>query len=540
MKKVTLLLSLIMVFLSFGSADAQVRIIAVDTDADQITLKNFGDAAVDVFSYQICTLASRYDSVHTLTASTDLILGPDEELVLNRELHADTSDVALYSNADNFGSAANIVDFMQYGSGGNGRESVAVAAGIWTAGEYVTGGSPFTYIGDGKENGASSWEGTLFGNVRIFLVDAINNQITLKNFGNDSVDVSNYQICNLKSYAPVSILTDSSLTLAPGQQLVLNHEIHTDTSDVALYSNSRNFGSAENLVDFMQFGSGGNGRESVAVEAGIWTAGEYVKGGSPFTYTGDGDQNGASYWEGTLAGNVRIIFVDSINDQITLKNFGNIPVDVSSYQICTLASRYDSVHTLTESTDLILDPDDELVLNREINADTSDVALYSNADNFSSADNIVDFMQFGSSGNGRDSVAVAAGIWNADEFVGGNSPFTYTGNGNQNGASYWEGTVVSNEDEGFNTMPDEISLSQNFPNPFNPSTNISFTITEPGFVSLAVYDVLGRQVGLLVNETKPIGEFTVSFDARDLSSGLYIYQLRTAGTVINRQMTLIK
>jgi hypothetical protein len=75
--------------------------------------------------------------------------------------------------------------------------------------------------------------------------------------------------------------------------------------------------------------------------------------------------------------------------------------------------------------------------------------------------------------------------------------------------------------------PKQFSLEQNYPNPFNPSTSIKFNLPERGFVNLAVFDVLGREVEVLINETKEAGAYEITFDAKNLTSGIYFYQLRT-------------
>lgn len=69
------------------------------------------------------------------------------------------------------------------------------------------------------------------------------------------------------------------------------------------------------------------------------------------------------------------------------------------------------------------------------------------------------------------------------------------------------------------------NLSQNYPNPFNPSTVISYRLPVIGFVTLKVYDILGREVATLVNEEKPAGEYEVEFNGTNLPSGIYFYQL---------------
>ncbi len=97
---------------------------------------------------------------------------------------------------------------------------------------------------------------------------------------------------------------------------------------------------------------------------------------------------------------------------------------------------------------------------------------------------------------------------------------------------------VSNQYE--NDIPASTELSQNYPNPFNPATTISYAIEKQGKVSLKVYDITGRLVQTLVDERKSAGKYTVSFDAANLASGLYLYRLQTEGSVLIRKMTLIK
>lgn len=97
-----------------------------------------------------------------------------------------------------------------------------------------------------------------------------------------------------------------------------------------------------------------------------------------------------------------------------------------------------------------------------------------------------------------------------------------------------------NVDDVGKIIVDGYSLSQNYPNPFNPSTKINFSLVEKGFVTLKVYDMLGKEIATLVNEEKAAGEHTVNFDASNLSSGMYIYQLNVNGVRITNKMTLMK
>ncbi len=89
-------------------------------------------------------------------------------------------------------------------------------------------------------------------------------------------------------------------------------------------------------------------------------------------------------------------------------------------------------------------------------------------------------------------------------------------------------------------IPSKFELSQNYPNPFNPSTNLEFGISELGFVSMKVYDASGKEVASLVNEVKPAGYYSVSFNGASLSSGIYFYTLSAGNFISTKRMILLK
>jgi len=101
-----------------------------------------------------------------------------------------------------------------------------------------------------------------------------------------------------------------------------------------------------------------------------------------------------------------------------------------------------------------------------------------------------------------------------------------------------DATATSNE-SGLE-QPKEIGLSQNYPNPFNPTTSISFNLPEATDVTLSVYNMLGQKVAVLLNGPRTAGEHTIAFDASSLSSGVYMYRLKSGSMTIMKKMTLLK
>ncbi len=97
--------------------------------------------------------------------------------------------------------------------------------------------------------------------------------------------------------------------------------------------------------------------------------------------------------------------------------------------------------------------------------------------------------------------------------------------------------IVSVENE---KIPIEYALQQNYPNPFNPTTTIKYQIPELSFVTIKVYDVLGNEIAILVNEEKAVGSYEVEFDGNQLTSGIYFYTLAAGSFRESKKMILLK
>ena len=89
-------------------------------------------------------------------------------------------------------------------------------------------------------------------------------------------------------------------------------------------------------------------------------------------------------------------------------------------------------------------------------------------------------------------------------------------------------------------LPTQFALAQNFPNPFNPSTTIRFAMPSAGFVTLKVFDVLGREIATLIRERVAAGEYSVPWNAVSCASGVYYYKLETANAVLVKKMILLR
>ncbi len=109
-----------------------------------------------------------------------------------------------------------------------------------------------------------------------------------------------------------------------------------------------------------------------------------------------------------------------------------------------------------------------------------------------------------------------------------------------NGVWYREISDLTDVNFGNSQRENGFILEQNYPNPFNPTTTISYHISQPGLVNLKIYDMLGREVTVLVDAEKPAGRYSIEFDGSKLASGIYIYQLRVNDYLTSKKMLLLK
>ena len=143
-----------------------------------------------------------------------------------------------------------------------------------------------------------------------------------------------------------------------------------------------------------------------------------------------------------------------------------------------------------------------------------------------------------------DGILAGLGLNPGDSVVGKWAVWAFLNGDSLKSAQTFNITFKRNNPTGINQVGTEIpasfALSQNFPNPFNPSTTIKFSVPKNGFVNLKVYDLAGKEVSNLINENLIAGNYEASFDGSNLTSGVYFYRLQANGFTETKRMTLIK
>jgi ligand-binding sensor domain-containing protein len=147
---------------------------------------------------------------------------------------------------------------------------------------------------------------------------------------------------------------------------------------------------------------------------------------------------------------------------------------------------------------------------------------------------------FLSTNNGRSWTAASAGLtnkWVWSLAVSGTNLFAGT-----YGGGLWRRSLSQLVDVKLASreVPAEFTLAQNFPNPFNPSTTIKYELPKASDVRLSVFDILGREVSVLVNERRDAGVHEEKFDGSNLASGLYLYRLQARDFVQTRKLLLVR
>lgn len=130
--------------------------------------------------------------------------------------------------------------------------------------------------------------------------------------------------------------------------------------------------------------------------------------------------------------------------------------------------------------------------------------------------------------------------YNYLDFIGKLNAWAYfTGSGIHTTTGGDSNFVTSIKNNSISKLPDKYKLYQNYPNPFNSNTNIEFQMLIPGFSKIKLYDISGKEVKTLINESKPAGTYSVRFDSGSLTSGIYFYSLIVDGIVVETKKAIL-
>jgi len=375
-----------------------------------VELFNNGNTAIDAADYFLCLGPGTYRRIGDLETVGNTNVAPGAYLTIAYEMPNTAAGLGLYINNTGFGDPSTLADFVQWGAAGSARETVAVTAGIWTAGEFVevSGDAANSIIFDGEGNGAINWaetttvtigeenvltlpvelrESIVFNEVQYGERDLVE----LYNNGDLPVDLSNYWLClGPGTYQQIGNLEplSGSVQLEPGAFLVLPYSMPDDQAGLGLYS-ANQFANPEAIMDFVQYGASGSAREEVAVAAGIWTAGDFVPtvrlGSFSMEYDGEGDastdwseeinpslgfanatQNTTTIFDITISNVINYLNVHTFTDRTLISDgtsVGRGPLNDADFQYqiefqAVPGTRFTPVTMMGNSNDWFLSPED--------------------------------------------------------------------------------------------------------------------------------------------------------------------------------------
>lgn len=326
---------------------------------DWIEIFNNGTVAADLSNYWLCLGPGTYQQLSAITPQAGTVnnLSAGEYLVLPYNMPDAEGGLGLYSSNE-FTSSSAIVDFVQWGAGSSAREDVAVAAGLWTAGDFVptVSSEDNSIIFDGEGNGVANWAETTQTTpgaenelivpepARSIVINEVQygnrDLIELYNNGEVAVDLSSYWLClGPGTYVQIGNITPQSgnVQVEPGEFVVLPYNMPDDEGGLGLYSMNQ-FANADAIMDFVQWGAGGSAREDVAVAAGIWSAGDFVPTVRLNSYSIERNED----TEGNLASD----WSEEVNPSLGLENDDNVGTTTFNVTISNVTN-YLNVHTFT-------------------------------------------------------------------------------------------------------------------------------------------------------------------------------------------------
>lgn len=210
MKKIIKSLVVMIALTTTLDSFAQIRILGVDPNQNLVKIRNYGPTTVDITSYILSSKLTNFTvgSMSVIGGNPSALISMQTAWVQGGSIDATGADLALYApGTTNFNNTSNLLDFVQWKSGGHGRESVAVSKGIWTAGDFVCGDPSYSYVGNGGtvDFGVNHWNGVNC-NTSIDENDAANNIAVYPNPATDMVNVYLQNNVEVLSYKMVNLI----------------------------------------------------------------------------------------------------------------------------------------------------------------------------------------------------------------------------------------------------------------------------------------------------------------------------------------------
>ena len=494
---------------SFGSEfwrarNASVRFVEIDLKNDKVTLKNFGRKDVNLAGYFFCLEVGQYQEI----IGPDLRLEPGEEIVLKVDAGLDDvnpDNIGLFSKDAFRSTNPNVyVDFAQWGGrDDDGRPTQAVFAGIWeNANAFISGAAPFSFVGGIDDFGSQNWEEARAEGA-FTLFDAIADKAIQSIIDGDVIDL------NLLPTTAVNV--------------VVNFDGIDDIHNVVLELNGKEV-QTEFFAPFSLFGD----IEGDFV-AGYLRAGENKIKATAFTSSG-----------ATKTEKVEFEVIDT--GRLAARAFVLVDADTDEELFQITEGDVIPAEFVPEQANIVV----------KTTWDVESVYITLN-NQFRRVENLAPFALFGDRNGDFSGRPLPAGSHTLYA-----TPFSEDRRGGVQGATLEVNFTIENaaikrgQDvsilSGFTeealeeliSVPSEIGLEENYPNPFNPQTTIAFSLPEAAQVQLVIYDMLGRQVQTLVDGALSSGRHEVRFEAGDLPSGTYLYRLVTPTQTFVKQMMLVK
>ncbi|MGV6832085.1 MAG: hypothetical protein ACWA5P_11070 [bacterium] len=281
--------------------------------------------------------------------------------------------------------------------------------------------------------------------VRITQVNTTTNEVVLSNLGDSAVEVGSYFLClGPGTYQQVSGSTTESTNLNPNASVTLSYSMNANEDGLGLFA-TNDFSSTDSdvLLDYIQWGAANQPRVDQAVAAGRWdNVNNFVPLGSPYSFTGSATEFGSNFWEETELpageGVLRILSINTANDEITLTNLGGSDLEIGEYWLCLGPGTYERIDAATSASTL-LSPTETITISYDIDPSMDGLSIFStNAFSSSDPDILLDFVQWEAGNQPRAGQAVQAGRWDdINNFITGGSPYNFVGDSDDVGINFW-------------------------------------------------------------------------------------------------------